>query len=156
MESACSWNSIAKSLTVDTFLPSHKYVCILVNETWETNYLTVQRQPCSILKVSHCVSVAPRLSLQAVAARRRIRHQMGIQTGQRGSLRKATPTAARCQIGGPAIPVCVALRRSTAMSMTWSRASCFPPGTMWILSMRSSTRYSGVTKQYLIIWGYKY
>lgn len=101
-----------------------------------------------------CVSVVPRLSLQAVSARRRrrIRHQMVIRMGQGGSLRRATPTAARCQIDGPAIPVCVALRRSTAMFMTWCTPSCCPPGTMWILSTRSSTRYSRVTKNYFFIW----
>lgn len=78
------------------------------------------------------VSLLSRLSLQAVAARRRkkIRHQTEIQVGQWASLRRVILTAAHCQIEGPAIPVCVALKRSTAVSMTWCMPSCCPPGIM--------------------------
>lgn len=79
-----------------------------------------------------CVSVVSRLSLQAVAARRRKKtsSQMGMWLGPWASPRRVILTAARCRIEGPAIPVCVASRRSTAMSTTWCTPSCCPPGKM--------------------------
>lgn len=78
------------------------------------------------------VSLLSRLSLQAVAARRRKkrRRQTVIQVGLWASLRRVTLTAARCQVEGPVIPVCVALKRSTTVSMTWCMPSCCPPGKM--------------------------